>query len=571
MKKSLKIVALALILIMTFSASVFAQSAVMTGKTDVGAKGVTVLVVKKGATIQTMTGDDIVWIDQQNVQADGSFSIKLPIYSDTEYDVFSNATSKNVEEARIYVSQTGTGNGLSADSPTTLAEAYSQIDDDLEIVITEDMTYEDASAEYTGNLTIRGLSGTEKLTLPEIVSVKGNLKFDDIVLKTSSKLYANGYNLEIGENVKSDTLTVYGGKDGVSCKNTSLKIYGGTYGYIYGGGHHSGGKVTGSTNVVFGGNATAEYIHGAGCEAVASKTNITISGGVVNESVYGGMAGVPLTADTNILMTGGTVQSLYGGNSVTNLTGNTYITVKGGEVTRRIYGGCYNEYKFSWDSDGYVKGSTNIIIYPAANLITGSGLSLSDRTNMGIFGGSRRKADTEDEVNTIIFMDGSFDKYGSNVVKSGTLKSFHDYLVKSAVGGSVSPIENGKVVVNTKNGITALSNGARYQNGQTISLSAETTITYDGIISADIEETTATTKANADVAVSSSAVLFAAIYDDSEKLVSCATSDVTSTKDYTVDINCKLDANRKYTARLFLLTERSTLVPLSGSYTIEVR
>ncbi len=572
MKKLSKIISITLVLVFLCAYAASAQSVIVSGKTDSNAKGVTILVTKKGTNIQNMSGNDIVWIDQQDIEEDGSFRLKLPVYSEEEHDLFSNSSSKSIEEIKVYVSAAGTGDGTSVDAPTTLSQAYGKIEDSLKIIITEDITYEDAPEEYDGDLFISGLTGMEKLTLPETVSIKGNLTIGNLALKTASKIYANGYNLEIKESVTSDTITLYGGKYGEASATTSLKIYGGTFGYVYGGGHKSAGKVTGSTNITFGGNAIAEYIHGGGCEATASKTNIHIVGGEVTESVYGGISGVNLTADTNIVVSGGKIQSVYGGCFAANMTGNATITLKGGEVTRRIYGGCYNDYSFSWSSNSYVVGSTNIIVYPSANLITGSGLSWSDKTNMGIFGGSRRNGAADDEVNTIIFLDGSFNTYGDDVIKSGTLKSFHDYLVKSSVGGSVEIAEKGKVSVKTVNGITALSNGVRYNNGQIITLSPETIVTYDGIQSADIEENSTTTNANADIVVSSSAELFAAIYDNEDgTLVSCAVSEVDSSKDYTVDLNCKLDVNKKYTAKLYLLKDKKTLVPLSGSYSIEIR
>jgi len=569
MKKISKTIALILAFVMSGVVTTSAQSVILSGTTDKDAKAVTILVVKKGATIENMKGSDIMWIDQQEVGAGGSFSIKLPIYSEEDYDILSNASIMNIDEAKIYVSAAGTGDGTSASNPTTFAGAYEKIDEILEIVITEDVEYQEAPATYYGDLRISGLKGTEKLSLPETVSIKGNLEIDKLVLKNTSKIYANGFELCIGENVTSDSITVLGGKNAESCKSTSLKLLGGTYDYIYGGGYKAAGKVTGSTNIVFGGNATTNYIHGGGLESGAAETYINVSGGVIKEAVYGGISGVNLTADTHITMTGGKTEAIFGGCFNADMNGNSYITVKGGEVTRRIYGGCYNDYGLSgWSGSHSVNGTTNIILYPEAKIATGSD---SDK---GIYGGSRMKSASANEINTIIFLNGSYSSLSSKLGKSSFINpsgSFHNYIVNSSVGGSVSPVESGEVKVETQNGITALSGGVRYNSGHTITLSAETTITYDGIISADIEETTTTTKANTDVAVSSKAVLLVAIYSEDGSMVSCKKTDVNASKEYIVDVNCKLDVNKKYTAKLFLLSDLITIVPLSTSYTIEVR
>ena len=574
-----KIISLVLALTMFSAVSASAQSVLISGTTDSDAKAVTILVTEKGKTLDTVTGSDIIWIDQETVNADGSFTLRLPVFSDAEHELFTNATK--TEEVKVYVSENGTGDGMSINSPTTLSEAYKMIGDVYNIVITDNVIYTDAPSAYSETLTITGLTGTEVLTLPETVSINGNLAIDNIKLKTASKVYANGYELEIGKNVTSDTLTVYGGSKTTRLASTSLKIYGGTYGYIYAGGHTANGYVNGNTNLVFGGNATAEYLIGGGCEVGANVTNVTVTGGVVNEAVYGGINKVAHNGDTHITMTGGKVQALFGGCNSANMTGNAYITIKGGEVTRRIYGGCYNEtselFSVSWNSDYYVNGTTNIALYPNDKLITGSGLSWDDKVNMGIFGGSRMKNAKSDEVNTILFMDGSYTKLNGEVGEQGSsytssFKSYHNYLVDSAVGGSVVPDGNGTVKVSTNNGITAVSDGKRYLNGETITLASLTQIAYDGISDATAEKTQSGATAKTDVVASTDAELIVAIYDEYNRFISCEIMPVTATDEYEVNINCKLDAGKKYIAKFFLWQDSAAnLVPFAESCVIEFR
>ena len=549
------------------STSAFAQSVVISGKAD-NARAVIVLVTKKGVPLNSMVGSDIVWIDQQEVDKEGNFEIKLPILSEDSYEIYTNAPIEKDDSGIRYASSNGTGNGKYPEHPSTLAEIYKELDVVNEIIIVDDVNYMTPSASYSGTIKISGLKGSEKLVLPSEVSLKGNLIISHLALSTQSKIYANGYELEICDNVTSDVLTVYGGKNGETCNKTSLKLYGGKYSAIYGG--CSNANVKESTKIVFAGNAVTDYIYGAGSgwNAGAPVTNVEICGGTINESVYGGTSDVAFNGNTNIVMTAGKTEAIFGGCANSSMTGNTYVTVKGGEVTRRIHGGCYNDYGLSWSTDYYVNGTTNIVLYPEAKLITGSNM------DKGIYAGSRREKDTEDETNTIIFLNESYSKFGSKIASGSFLnpaKSLHDYIVKSAIGGNILPYAAGQARVETQNGVTALSNGVRYENGALIPLTKETVVTFDGITSAHIQDAETDTKANADVVVSSTAELFAAIYDENGILISCGLTPVDSSKNYIVNIDCKLEKNKKYTAKLFLFKDKVTLVPIAGRYEIEVR
>ena len=627
MKKCAKVVALLTALCMMFAVQASAQSVFMTGYTEPTAKGVTILVLKSDKEIKDITGDDIAWVDQQSINPDGSFVISLPLFTQEEYVVRSNAlaiTKAEDKNLTLYVSETGSGYGFDSEDPTTLAKAYEMLDtmNSVTAIAIEDITYAEASKEYAGNIKIKGLTGNENLTISTYLSLKGNLTLDNLVINAQKPIYACGKELVVTDTVTSTSdITVYGGSGGAALStNTSLKLYGGSYKYIYGGsynselngntnvilggnaniGHSTGdsgicfvygggylGNVTGSTNVTLEGNAKAKYIVGAGRDAggTATDTNINISGGNVM-NVYAGARNTELTnCNTHINMTGGTAESLYGGSESASLTGNTYITVKGGEVTRRIYGGCYNNadalFSVSWaDTDYHVTGTTNIMIYPDAKIATGTGLSWDNKVNMGLFGGSRKAADSTDEYGTIMFLDGSYSTLGSKVGEKGSsftssFKSFHEYIVNSAAGGTVLPdVPAGTVTVSLPQGKSALSNGKRYFDAAKIPLTedAVTEIKYDGITSAQVTENTGSVDSTVGVDSSTAGELYAAIYDESGMLVSCGLTSInTTTKSYNINVDCKLEQNKKYVVRFFLWEDRVKLVPITTVYTIELR
>ena len=143
---------------------------------------------------------------------------------------------------------------------------------------------------------------------------------------------------------------------------------------IYGGSYSHG--VNGSTTVVFdGANAVAGYIYAGGYGKYASvkgTSSVEMYAGTVY-SIFGGSVEATeyaetVTTTTDVKMYGGTVAQIFGGSGSANLVGSTRIEILGGNVTRRIYGGCYNEYSLlGWASTQYhVIGTTDVILHDEA-------------------------------------------------------------------------------------------------------------------------------------------------------------------------------------------------------------
>lgn len=625
MKKYVNIIAIMIVICMAFALPVSAETVIMRGYTDSSANGVSILITKTSE----ITSDNIVWVDQQSVNADGSFVISVPLFTQEGYTVHSNAlefTDEISDSLTMYVSEAGTGHGFDAQNPSNLQKVYAMLGslESVTVILTGDVTYSDAPKAYSEKLSIKGQNGAEILTLPEAVTLNGKLTVDNLTLSGSSTIYASGHELVITDKVTSTSnLTVYGGNNGSDLTgDTSLKLYGGSYKNIYGGcykdvvngntnvivggnatalhsteddsyqcvyGGGNGGTVTGKTNVTLEGNAKVDYLVGAGTgtAGTVTETNINIAGGEVM-NVYAGSRSVALTnCNTHINMTGGKVEALFGGCESKTMTGNTYISVKGGEVTRRIYGGCYNgtsgTFSLTWkDTDNHVIGTTNIFLYPEAKLVTGSGLSLEDRANMGIFGGSRRqisKGSSTDEIDTIFFMDGCYSSFNSKIKDTGIIhsdkfKSFHDYMVNSAAGGSVVPDAAGSVTVSLPQGKSAWSGEKRYFDGQKIQLAKDgvTTITYDGITSASATENTTGVNTNVRTSGSTTGKLLAAIYDGDNNFITCSFASVNATtKSYDIPLTCKLDSDKNYNIRFFFWDSNEKLVPVTTVYSLKLR
>ena len=202
-------------------------------------------------------------------------------------------------------------------------------------------------------------------------------------VQSTTNLFANGNSVTIGENVEwSDNPTIElhgGGMEGTTVASTDLTVLSGTYKSIFGGskkgtvtgdthlfvggevnsnvdttnhgqdcfvfGGGNGDTIKGSTNVTFGENAKVVYLFGGSNStgvSIAGSSNLTITGGT-GMSAYGGNRNVDSGVGANFTMTGGTFEQIFGGNERASMTGDVDMRVLGGTVTRRVYGGCYND------------------------------------------------------------------------------------------------------------------------------------------------------------------------------------------------------------------------------------
>lgn len=598
-----------------------AAKILMSGSTSPNALGVTVLVADKSADINNLQPENVLWIDQQNVDADGGFTITLPSFDTSKYELYTNAKPYEFGEAKtktVYVSATGTSDGSTADKAMSWNDALSSIDFIKEIILTDDIT---VTGSLPGNVTIKGSSENVKLTLDAKINLTDSLKLDYLTLVTASTFYANGYAFEITETVtSSDRLTVYGGAEGKSVASTDIKLYGGLYNRIYGGGN--GGTVKGDTNVVVGGNVNAGdginddsstlspcYVFGGGNNAaVSGKTNITLEGDAVTRylvgagigtngtavdtniyikggkvmNVYAGSTSVALPAgvNTHITMTGGLAEALFGGCESVAMTGSTYVNLYGGEVSRRVYAGCYNTYNTSWEGDNFVTGTTTLTFAPGVSVNTKSGLSLLNRINIGVFSGSRTASQHDAEQNTIIYLDDSYSTYSSKIGEKGsvytsTFKSFADYVVNASEGGKVLGTSTGGTVTivpdenkyGTVNGDTAT---VYFANETATINSGDNTVKFADAYTAT--QTTTGVHTSAMVNNDTAGQLIAAVYDSTGRFVACDNVDyVVETDSYNIDVSCTLNSGETYTVKVFLWNSLEGMSPLMNVYSITVK
>lgn len=444
----------------------------------------------------------------------------------------SAATAKTV-----YVSAlTGDDSNAGTESAPfkTFPAAYSSgSGTELTIILLDEVAIE-SSFVFTNNGTSRTIVTASSpdikfnLTAKPTIGFYCPVTFKNITLdfQDSTVFCAGGKNVVIEETVTfTNRIKAFGGGNGATVASTDLTLLGGKYYSIYAGGH--GGSVTGnakvtiggnvnagdsiddsssntspcriyggsysgtvggSTEINFGGNAVSYCIVGVGNlvgDTVGGDIVINITGGKVM-NVYGG-AGLdskaPVNNDTHIYMTGGLAESLFGGCQAADMTGNTLIYVGGtADVSRRIYGGCYNDWPGS--TTYHVNGSTTVIVDNGCAIGSKTELSSGNQLNMGLFAGSRMNDNAAGEVSTLIFLNDSYSTYSSKIGDisgwSSTFKSHHDYIVKANSGGSVTNSGTpGVITLQPSTGNMAVIGSELYLSGETYTLSAaETDVTF---------------------------------------------------------------------------------------------
>ena len=493
--------------------------------------------------------ENITYITQEKIKSDGSFNLKLPIMQET--DTFRSNLPINADTGKyFYVSSmngSSDGTGSAASPVNTMQKAFELAEDGDTIVLLD--TVRVSSWDTSKSLTVTGQNPITGVTeggidLTEIVSLRicGPVKFEKLKFVTkaaasmdekANRIFACGNSLVMGEGLTmTEPIDILGGNSiGNTAESTDLTLLSGCYRRIYGGGWNS--PVNGDTHIVIGGTVNSEYSvedssqnyydsrvfgggvysgsevagetyitikdnaaiayvvgggSGKGTDIKGGATHISIDGGRVM-NVYGGTVDKTTVyeGDTYINMSGGSVEGIFGGSMSQTMTGNTRIAVSGGQVTRRIYGGCYNDWSGSWNSNFHVDGTTAVWVGGDARLITGEGLSSGNKDNSGIFAASRASSNLTTENSYLIFADGTYDKWKDKIGDvsgwSGTFKPYNDYLVKAGNGGTAILDNNniGALDLTAEEGKIAFCNGQQTENGIYNIKDAETVIEFSQI------------------------------------------------------------------------------------------
>ena len=432
-------------------------------------------------------------------------------------DNFADVNDDLADYSSVYVSASGSDSFKGNESAPfgTLSYALEKVCDGGTINISGTVSLNSSFSwpKYNKSVIITG--GTLSIA-SSAFNINGDVTFQNITLTFPSggNVFANGNKVVFGEGVTNtnQSLNLFGGANGGTVAKTDLTVLSGNYTRIYGGGNggsvtgdtnltvggtansvcdpssHSatftvfgggnGNKIGGSANLIFKDSAKANYIYGGSTGSAASigeACNTDICGGSTM-SINGGSLNASTSCDVNLKITGGSCQQILGASTGGSLTGNVVIKVLGGTITRRIYGGCYNEYTSSgWQSSNYVIGNIDLVISGNANIT----FSYSD-ADRSIYAHSRQKTNSSTEVSRIIFADAS--GYSSYKNKLKYQDTGLDALKVSLMLGSLSAADSTHYYTYSSSGATITQYCEICKNSKTATLSLDESISriYSG-------------------------------------------------------------------------------------------
>ena len=381
---------------------------------------------------------------------------------------FSGINSYAANAGDVWVSDSGndSGAGTSSSPYATMTKAMSAVSDNGTIHITGTLTLPASFKWNAGSKTITITGGTlnGKSLNGTRLDVGGDATFTNITIdfNKDNYIFANGHNVIMGEGITmTNPINLFGGGiSSTTLESTNLTVLSGTYTAIYGGSNK--GKITGDTHLYVGGNVNAgldvtshsgtNNVYGGGYDCtISGSTYLTFTenaraiyvfgggngastsiGGCANSifagyamSYYGGNNNSSDIKNVFAQVVDGEVEQVFGANQAASMTGDVDLRVLGGKVTRRIYGGCYNEadaglFSATWKSSYHVSGNITLTIGSATNI------TLDDNDNdRGIFANSRHKTAFTDEVSAAVFKNAdAYNKYNGKLGQKDSIASF---------------------------------------------------------------------------------------------------------------------------------------------------
>ena len=393
----------------------------------------------------------------------------------------------------------------------SLSDALTRVADGGTIIVDGTVSVTTALGTHGKHVTITG--GTLDFTgFTGNVHLGDHITFENVTLNFTQDihLYANGYNVTVGESVSMpNPIKIFGGKDGGTAASTNLTLLSGKYSEVYGGSHNGniigdthlyvGGNVNADVDVtshnrirviyggscisaglsktiggtaytVFADNAKANYLYGGnlGSGTISGGTDITVSGGATM-AVYGANGSRDYFGDAKLLICGGTMEQVFGGSEGGSVNGNVKVDITGGTITRRVYGGCYNEYDGSWSTSRYVTGEIFLTLHNGANITFSS-----SRSDKAIYAHSRHATESDAEVSHLVYADATAYANYKNKVKAQDLSM-------QLIMGSTSAADHIHYHTYSASGAVITQNCIDSSCSATATLVVEGTPVYNGI------------------------------------------------------------------------------------------
>jgi len=381
----------------------------------------------------------------------------------------------SIEDATtVYVDNTpGEGPGGTISNPyTSLAVAINNVTDGGTIVVKNIIT---VSEWPTTNktITIKGYTTSSIIEMVGDWNLSGKTTIQEIAIKGSYSIYANGYELLLGTGItmiESSSPDVYGGSNtNAITGNTNVIINSGTYNNVYGGSKSQ--DIKGQTGTSSAYKNVFDNIN----LNISGSTNVTINGGTFNGNVYGGSKigditnnryllitynengakelNCDIAGSANVTINSGTFNgNIYGGSKTGDITGNATLTINRkvnaqitGGTRVKIIGGTFNCNIYGGSVSGTFTGNTSFTKNTVSSLyVKGASINITGGTFKGnIYGGSTSEtAQTGLTTRTDLYVS------GTSVTITGGIFGDNDATKNEIYGGS-DKILNGNISANT--------------------------------------------------------------------------------------------------------------------------
>ncbi len=629
-----------LMIIINSSFNVFAINVVFKGSTDTSNSGKSVAIVmyKNGTDLSNVLPIDINYIEQSLVDENGKFEFNLPVDLDTvSSSTVISTYSGNVRSDTIplYVSNAGSDtNSGTQQSPYTFEKAIDEVIDGGKIVLMDEVKISDdfvwPETDKTITISGEGYQNAE-LDIEQIVNlvIGCNTTFEHLTIGCTEQgtgnekvnvesISANGYHVIIADTVTTQNIcAIRGGHNSKAVNSTNLEVYGGNWYTIYGGG--SNGNIAGNCILTVGGNVNSAYsvkdsddnyvptkIHG-GCWGGIIKGDCitTLKGNAKAAYVYAGthaqttsytegkvelnveggnymniFAAAFITSGHNPNVTinfkGGTAEGVFATDN-TVLYGDVKMNFTGGTVTRRIYGGAYNDCNIFgvYSKDLYVNGNITM------TFDEGFTFANTGDAERGIFAGSRYKASHTEEKCMMIFLNDSYNNLQNYVKTSATTLGMAtvfagvgdgDYIVIASKGGKVGAETNSTVNIEANDGYTIRVDDADFVSNPYALANQTTNVVFvpfaSGLSGLEFENNKASVNFNVN---KDKFVLVAAVYDKNNMLVAANHKNITqSAGSDEIELNFALASGQTYTVKTMLWNTMADMQPICSAITITV-
>ncbi len=237
----------------------------------------------------------------------------------------------------------------------------------------------------------------------------------------------------------STTQTIYGGGNEAGVTTTNINLITGSSNEVFGGSNKSGEVTTSNVEASNPTNLTVDTIYGGNNNGgKVEKTNIKLEGGTYN-NIYGGgnNADVDYTDVyvDNISMTG----KFYGGGNNASVIYNTKVSFLNSSIDYDIYGG---------GNLGTVEGNT--VVYLSDATIKGSAYAGGNGKTANVLGNTTLTIDNSSTINNHVFGGGNAANTGSkdNTSSISTVNIAGATINGNVYGGANTAILYGKTILN---------------------------------------------------------------------------------------------------------------------------